>query len=59
MKFSNPKADYISSLIPEFPLSGCHISDPNEVIAIKFSEHELQLMNEDPNYFIQDKKILE
>jgi hypothetical protein len=41
MRFNNPKADYISPMIPEFPLSGCEMSDPNEIIAKYFNEHEI------------------
>ena len=55
----NPKADYTTPQIPEYPLQGCQVRDPNEVIAVTLNEHEIQLINEDPNYFIKNKKFLE
>eukprot|EP00347_Sterkiella_histriomuscorum_P008624 403344382 len=59
MRFPNPAADYYSPLIPGFPLKGLEEKDPNEILVDQFNYQELQMINEDPNYFIKSDKIRE
>ena len=46
-------------MIPAFPLVGVDEEDPNEILAKKLSEHEIQMVNEDPNYYIKSRQAMD
>jgi len=46
-------------MIPAFPLVGVDEENPNEVLARALSEQEIQMVNEDPNYYIKSRQAME
>ena len=46
-------------MIPEFPLKGVTSKNPNDILVSEFNDEELQMINEDPNYFIKNKRLME
>lgn len=57
MVFGNIGSTYLNENIPNYPLKGCEVKDPNQIMVELFSEKELQMVSEDPNYFIKKRKF--